>query len=396
MQHSCVTYSLPASKSNRSRAAVISRHSNRTHSLPFLSGLGPYKIVDFPSDKHVIVRSVIYDPRPRDGFINSSVFMVEFRRHMGENQKLVVACGIGEAVSTRLRVRVLKNLFWVHRAFPWYTHDMAMIDCFGLPETPTGSRAFLWYRLEDGGDVHCVESEHPYFIPIQRKPSERTNPTIVVCLALVRHVPPFLREFLRYYKYLGVDHVYMVAEDSIVRDGTLQSDQFVQEAVREGFLSYTFWNMWFNVHEIHSYSYHLGHEDCLYRFQGTYDYAFIVDFDDHFIPLTPHQNSLDYYIRHYCRQGTCCFQWREYYPKCGVDWTRLGPHGNVTNTLLSTASKLMDVPKCIHRVSALTDIGTHRPMHFLKGYSRVGVPPEVAYVSHVRVGREPPNGRQSC
>ena len=231
-----------------------------------------------------------------------------------------------------------------------------------------------------------------YFIPIQRKPSERTNPTIVMCLALVRHVPPFLREFLRYYKYLGVDHVYMC----LVRDGTLQSDQFVQEAVREGFLSYTFWNMWFNVHEIHSYFYHLGHEDCLYRFQGTYDYAFIVDSDDHFIPLTPHQNSLDYYIRHYCRQGTCCFQWREYYPKCGVDWTRLGPHGNVTNTLLSTASKLMDVPKCIHRVSALTDIGTHRPMHFLKGYSRVGVPPEVAYVSHVRVGREPPNGRQSC
>ena len=353
--------------------SASSRHLNSTHSLLFLSVLGPYRILSFPSDNHVIVRSVIRDPRPKAGFESVSVFMVEFRKHMGSHGgRKFVACGTSEAVSWQLKVRVLKNLGWVHTHFPKQTHDMAMIDCFGLPETPTGSRVFLWYRLDDKGDLYRVESEHPYFVPVPKKHSEHDNRTIVVCMALVRHVPPFLREFLRYYKYLGVDHVYMVADDSLIREGALQYDQFVEEAVREGFLSLTFWSMWLNTDEIHSYSYHLAHEDCVYRFQGVYDYALIIDSDDHFIPLVPHQNSLDYYIKKYCTVGACSFQWIEYYPDCGLDWTRLGPHGNVTNTsilyyrlihygvsLRVCLGMLMKDPKILHHFKGLLTLGAH-------------------------------------
>ena len=94
-----------------------------------------------------------------------------------------------------------------------------MIDCFGLPSTASGARAFLWYRLTDGGELYRVESDQPYFIPQPKEIQNHDDHKIVLCMTTVRDSPPFMREFLHYYKHLGVDHVYMVAEDSFVRNG---------------------------------------------------------------------------------------------------------------------------------------------------------------------------------
>ena len=43
---------------------------------------------------------------------------------------------------------------------------------------------------------------------------------------------------------------------------------------------------------VYGHSQMLAHENCIYRFQGMYDYAFFVDSDDHFIPLAPNKRNL--------------------------------------------------------------------------------------------------------
>ena len=356
-----------------------------------------YKIISLPSDK-VNIRAVYLDPRPRNGFNIASVFLVEIHRELGKKGGGIIACGTSEIVSKALKIRVLGNLGWVHQMHPEINHDMAMIDCFGLPaNTSSGARVFLWYHVKDGGDLYRVESEQAYFVPLGKDAGDEDKLKTVVCMAVLYSNPPYIREFLRYYKHLGVDHIYILAEDSFVQSGILDSDEFFEEALRDGFVSYSVWHNWLSSREVYYHSQMLAYENCIYRFQGTYDYAFFVDSDDHFIPLVPNQKKLDYYIKHYCTGGACTFQWKEYFPDCGQDWSRLGPHGNVTNTLLSHTHVLhgMGERKSLYRISAALDAGIHTPVQLMKGHKSKTVPSEAAYVAHVRRNKHPPK-KQHC
>ena len=360
--------------------------------------LGAAKVEFLPSS-NAIVRAVYLDPRPRNGFINTSVFLVELRKGVLTSEA-IVACGVGSRVSSQLTVRSVLNSEWVHVFYPQLTHDVAILDCFGLPDTPSGARAFLWYTQPNGDgqpQLYRVESEQRYFVPLPKKTLNEDDVKIVVCMGVVRDFPPYMNEFLRYYKHLGVDHVYMTGEDSFFHNGGLQRDNFVQNAVREGFISFTFWHQWLSPDEVFYHSQMLAHQDCIYRFQGTYDYAFIVDSDDYFVPLVPHRNTLDFYVEQYCRFGSCVFPWIEYYPDCGQHWERLGDNGNVTNTLVSlTHQRRFRTGKSIHRLTAILDAGTHKPQILLSGYHYVFVPPDAAYVAHIRKNKHPPDGLQSC
>ena len=53
-------------------------------------------------------------------------------------------------------------------------------------------------------------------------------------MAVLRDNPPYTKEFLRYYKHLGVDHIYMMAEESFVWSGVLNGDEFVQNYIKMG------------------------------------------------------------------------------------------------------------------------------------------------------------------
>ena len=349
--------------------------------------------------REVILRAVYLDPRSRDGFPNISVFLAEIHKELlvsGEEYG-ITGCGTSTVVSTHLTVRVAIESAWPHKKFPKLTHDVAMIDCFGLPMIPSGTRAFLWYRLKGSKHLYRVESERPYFVPHPKQAKKDGDDIkVVVCLATVCKFPPFIAEFLRYYKYLGVDHVYMVAEESFVRNGVIEAHESIQEALREGFVSFSFWHQWLRSDEVFYHSQYLGYADCIYRFQGTYDYAFLVDSDDHFIPLLPQQKILKPYIKRNCKIGACTFKWIEYYPDCGQDWSRLGPNGNITNTLLSYTCLRKREGKSLYRLAAVLDAGVHSPNKLLTGYKRKIVPPNEAYVAHVRKNRDPPKGLNFC
>ena len=272
---------------------------------------------------------------------------------------------------------------------------MAMVDCFNLP-AKNGSRAAILYKTSPNGIVIPAESERPLLIPIPSIPEqdseESTNSyKIAACIAVVYGHPPFLKDWLHYQKVIGVDHVHMITENSFVEHGGLRQ-QYIIDTVAEGFLSVDVWvtRLRNNV-EIQYHSQMLAYHDCIYRFQGVYDYMLFADQDDFFIPLVPGQKTLHYYIDNWCYKGSCLFKWIEYYPDCGMK-PESRADGNITMLLTSSVHKAVPFDKCLHRLSTTIEIGIHDPREMIAGHEAVSVPSQVAYVAHVRRYRRPHMG----
>ena len=245
-----------------------------------------------------------------------------------------------------------------------------------------------------------VKSQRNVVVPQAKiKNVTLSHPTVMTCLSTVRigQIPPsedgMLYQWLRYQKAIGVDHVHVIAEDTFVTMGGFDHP-IIQDALKEGFLSIDFWPRWFNTTEIFYSSQHLASTDCIYRFQGIYDYVIIADSDDFFVPLASNK-SIKTYLQQWCsgRRGSCNFQWYQMYPDCGWSPDRVGPNGNLTATLHSHKMQKLKNMKSAHQIRALVEVGRHTAMYLLPGYQHTSlVPFKQAYFAHVRKGHTPSEG----
>ena len=105
----------------------------------------------------------------------------------------------------------------------------------------------------------------------------------------------------------------------------------------DGFVSVEVWTRWLESDiQIRYHSQLIAYDDCIYRFLGTYDYVFMVDTDDFFVPMVPGEPTIHYYITNWCHNSdTCELTWERHYPDCGVG--KVGKDGNVTAKLSSHA-----------------------------------------------------------
>ena len=127
----------------------------------------PLRVMEYPPttvlplvSKGIIVRSVYFDDRPRNGHQTASVFMVEARRGLVD-KSLILGCQIGKYFSNYTKVRQVDLMWYVHKHYPHINHDLFMVDCFDLP-VKNGSRAFLVFK---NGTSKGIESERPLFLP---------------------------------------------------------------------------------------------------------------------------------------------------------------------------------------------------------------------------------------
>ena len=162
--------------------------------------------------------------------------------------------------------------------------------------------------------------------------------------------------------------------------------------MKEGYLSVGFWPFWLNPIEVYN-SQKLAYEDCLYRFQGVYDYVIYADSDDFFVPVKE-SKSIEDYLQKWCsyETATCQFKWIQFYPECGWDSKSIGADGNFTASVTYMPTKERSVYKSAHQLKALVDAGTHLANSLLDGYVQVEVPVEEAYFAHVRFGWTPSDG----
>ena len=337
--------------------------------------------------KDVIVRSVYLDDRPRSGHRNASVFMLEVRRTTLDKH-FIIGCSVGNLKPAKFRVRPLgQNPVSLNNQVG-LTHFLAMVDCYDLP-VKNGSNASITYRTEENSTPIAVQSERPLII--SQKSERRGNPgipTIAVCV-IVFHKPMFLNQWLRYQKTIGVDHIYMIAEDSFIKAGGLRN-AYLQQLIKEGFVFVEVWRQWLKHSEVRYHSQALAYQDCVYRLRGIYDYAFILDSDDFFIPRIPGRRKIQHYIKNWCSNGgSCQFKWTEFYPDCGMKSSTTND-GNITTLLTSTVHLKRSEKKSLHHLMVILDVGVHVAHKLVRGARLVQVPYDVAYVAHIRVHKPPP------
>ena len=346
-----------------------------------------------PTSKDVVVRAVFYDGRARNGHQNASVFLIALKKNIMRNN-LVVKCGVENTTTDKLHVRIIGEAPFRDQGIDarYLTHEEIMLDCFDL-SVKNGSRAFVIYKRQvDDIELIMAESEQPLIFPAPHKPPPQGGKykfTVLTCGKLFGKSPPWMKEWLRYQKTLGVDHVHWNVKDSIIKSKALENP-YIKKAMEDGYLSVNVWKQRFQSNEIWYYSQGLMYEDCIYRFRGTYDYIFMLDTDDFFTPRISNETDIHYYINLCTKQsniGSCEFWWIEYYPdKCGIKEGPLPKDGNVTNWLLSyEIHTVMGHHKSLHKSEAILDAATHFAAELVPGYLKMSTfSKHIAYVAHVR------------
>ena len=328
--------------------------------------------------KDLIIRSVYLDSRPRGGHDSACVFMVEIHKHVLAKNS-IVSCTVGSTSTAHFKVCVVKGSDWVHDRHSECTHEQAMVDCFDV-SAENGSRAYISFNSTT---IVAVESERPLFIPAPCVPPRNDKTVTVMACALIYGTPPVLENWLCYQKTIGVDHVYLIADKSFGDAGNLERSP-LNEMIRGGYVSVEIWTPYLTAFEIFYHSQMLGYEDCIYRFQGTYDYAFTYDPDVFFVPLVLGELSIQYYAERFCSKGSCTFRQIQYFLDCGV--SEVGADGNVTAHLLSNKSFNRPEGRGLHKLYASVDVGIHSALKLRPGYVMKIVPASLAYVAHISPG----------
>ena len=366
----------------------LKKKINSQLSKIFYNQLGKYdpKASNGPD---VVVRSVYVDLRHRYGHRNATVFLIEVRKHFLYTS-LITGCTVRDHFTSVFKIHPIYINGKTGKLIdekPSLTHAMALVDCFDLPAS-NGSKAALLYRTNINGFVIPAESERPVYIPYHH--SDNSPYTIAACLAVVYGRPTFLKDWLQYQKAIGITHVHIIADASF--NGF--ELPYIKSDLSSGFLTIDIWKVWLKTNtEIHYHSQMLAYHDCIYRYQGTYDYIMMVDQDDFFVPLNPNRTSLHWYIDNWCQEGACVFDWVEYYPDCGLTKNNGGiPPGNLTSRLVLQSHKWLPFKKSLYRVLDTIEVGIHDPREMMPRTGGKTVPDNQAYVAHLRAFRRPPNG----
>ena len=345
--------------------------------------------------KTIVVRRAYFDYRKRDGHENAVVFVMEIKRSIPS--KMFTGCRVGGTKSSNVRFRYAKQEEWAIKN-KHVTKNIALVDCYDVHGVKDGDPAYLIVDNYKSGSAVIkrgeVKSLQNLVVPSH---FNGPPPTVVVCLATV-HVGAItpsedgmLHNWIRYQKTIGVDHVHMIADDTFVIAGGMDN-AYIQDAVKENYLSVDFWPRWFNETEMYHCSMQLGYNDCIYRFMGAYDYVVIADSDDFFVPLK--SKSIKPYLTKWCsdKTATCEFRWQQFYPDCGWSPKSVGADGNLTATVYYSKTTKRPEPKSVHQIRRVVDVGVHSAMVLMSGYKQKWVPFNEAYFAHVRKRQLPRGG----
>lgn len=355
------------------------------------------------ASKDVIIRAVYFDDRPRDNHQNATVFLVLVWKVITDN-KLISDCQVDGNMAKAYSVKLIgeTKLWRAYKEYNKIDHEEVLVHCYDVPSR-NNSEAFLYYRTSvNCTTVKMAKSERLVMFPAPRiSPTSvegvKYNMTLLTCTKVYGN-PPWLRKWLVYQRSIGVDHVHLIADESFFRGISKDLVYYLEELMDEGFLSIDFWIMWLaNGKEVWYHNQGLILEDCIYQFRGTYDYVFILDTDDFFVPRVVGEPKAHYYVDKLCvrdNTGTCKFRWVEYYPDhFGMNASVPILDGNITSQLMNYTHQNQGNRKSVHKTQALVDAATHYAFNIIAGYKRVEYPINVAYVAHLRQKKNPPKGK---
>lgn len=331
--------------------------------------------------KDVIPRTAFYGTRFIDGSYQDVIVVLAEVKTSTLEQNLIVSCQWSSQYSSTVRVIPDPIKRWLQRNKKGYTHFFAMIYCFGLKPNPTISRD-VKIIYETNGAYMSVNTEKSLHFLNNASHTKKEN-SILVCATVYGH-PSRFEEWLRYQKTIGVDKVHLNVQVSFVAG--MERYQFLSESITNGFVEVEVWKQYLENNEIFYYSQSLIYQDCVMRYQSSFEYAVMVDYDDFFIPVIPHKKDIHYYINRIFDKRTASIKlpWIEL--PCAVrNYTYL-VDGNVTQTFNGRDVRLKRAEsKSIHRLSAVDIVSIHRAYKIVPGYVNGQVKGvNLAYFAHIR------------
>ncbi|XP_064403330.1 beta-1,4-galactosyltransferase galt-1-like [Halichondria panicea] len=332
-----------------------------------------------PSDSSMVIRSAYIDTRARNGrkhpvLVIFAETSMEIRKH-----GLIEGCG---ADSINAKAFEISTLYfpWINQHYPKLTHEEVMIDCYDL-EVHENSTAFVRYRpLPNSKEAITGTIDITY--PARR---DDYKDKVVVCTNCFGK-PPWLSEWLKYQKTIGVDLVQLYVEEQFMSDN--ENLKIVESYIQEGFLKVENRKTYFDTSQINYHSQLLNYHDCLYRYREVFEFAFFLDTDDFFIPRFPNKTNVHDYVNQFFtedNQVSAEFVWLKYFPDCGLTQPLSNlKDGNITRLLKVKEFWTASEKKFVCRPTLTTSVGIHSTAGILEGTTIVHPPGNVAYIAHVR------------
>lgn len=391
----------------------VSGITDKILSLPkkifvWLTDRGPTSTVQVPFNKsyaenyrYLIPRAAFFDNRVRGKYNNVTVILA----HVIKTKVKLVGCVIDGHYTDKVELNAVIINTWVHQTQRLCTHDDVFIFCFDTPGRNNSKVSVMYENPKNNSEIFITDSEHPLFIPKSREYSKDFNLSTMTCTT-VFGTPPHIGEWLRYQKMIGVDFVYINAVETFLH-GDAYNDTFLQESIKNGFVQLMVWKEYLKPGALFYHSQVLYYQNCVYRFQGIYEYAIMCDTDDLVIPTDGRDirqilqslfdsdpklrgvhnlgQFLHYPFRPKQKVGGIQLKWLRYFPGSNFNFNKILA-GNFSQYMKSQPILEEDNFKSIHKLSATSDVGIHKVSGQMMGYTWIHAPIDVMYVAHLRQG----------
>ena len=344
--------------------------------------LVPFNVSYGKNFAHVVPRAAFFDKRRRGGYKNSTVVLTHINRT--ETIK-VVGCIIDGYYTDNVELNPININNWIHKNHPECTHDNVLYYCFNTPGRNNSKVALVYENPQNQSEIFITDSEHPLFVPKSRETSKEFASSVMACTA-VFGTPPYFGAWLRYQKSIGVDFVYVNAAETFLC-GDAYKDTFLQESLRNGFVQLKVWKEYLTPPALFYHSQALHYQNCVYRFQGIYNYAIMGDFDDFVIPARGKsiRQALQSLFDPNPHLGGIQLSWFLFYePEGGLDYDVIMA-GNFSRYVDGAKPATNERnSKSIHKLTATSDVGIHKVSRLMAGYTRRDAPKNVVYMAHFK------------
>ena len=350
-------------------------------------------IADIPFNKsyekeyrYLIPRAAFFDKRVRGKHNNATVVLT----HVIKSLVKPVGCVVDGQHTSEVELQPISINGWIHTFHPECTHDNVLIFCFDTPGRNNSIVSVLYENPKNKSEVFIADSEHPLFVPKSRERSKEFPSSVIACTT-VFGTPPYFGAWLRYQRTIGVDLVYVNAADTFLC-GDAFKDNFLQESIKNGFVQLKVWKEYLKPGALFYHSQALYYQNCVYRFQGVYEYAIMSDFDDFVIPAGGKKDIgevLQSLFKPKPNLGAIQLDWFKYFePDGGFDYDEILA-GRFLQYIEAEPGVLEHNTKSIHKLIATSDVGIHKISRQMKGYRWTRAPQDKVYMAHFKNKQRP-------